>query len=81
MNNVREHLSKTKRKAEEYKGEQDVLVHKVDVLTAEITNYKKLIEKKDSLIQSFKQNNECENEELKDQLKDLRKQLKAKTSE
>jgi len=78
---VREHLSKTKRKAEEYKGEQDVLVHKVDVLTAEITNYKKLIEKKDSLIQSFKQNNESENEELKDQLKDLRKQLKAKTSE
>jgi len=58
-----------------------VLVHKVDVLTAEIANYKKLIEKKDSLIESFKQNNECENEELKDQLKDLRKQLKAKTSE
>jgi len=78
---VREHLSKTSRKAEEYKGEQDVLVHKVDVLTAEIANYKKLIEKKDSLIDSFKQNNECENEELKDQLKDLRKQLKAKTSE
>jgi len=78
---VREHLSKTTRKAEEYKGEQDVLVHKVDVLTAEIANYKKLIEKKDSLIESFKQNNECENEELKDQLKDLRKQLKAKTSE
>jgi len=78
---VREHLSKTSRKAEEYKGEQDVLVHKVDVLTAEIANYKKLIEKKDSLIESFKQNNECENEELKDQLKDLRKQLKAKTSE
>jgi len=78
---VREHLSKTARKAEEYKGEQDVLVHKVDVLTAEIANYKKLIEKKDSLIESFKQNNECENEELKDQLKDLRKQLKAKTSE
>lgn len=78
---MREHLSKTSRKAEEYKGEQDVLVHKVDVLTAEIANYKKLIEKKDSLIESFKQNNECENEELKDQLKDLRKQLKAKTSE
>lgn len=78
---MREHLSKTTRKAEEYKGEQDVLVHKVDVLTAEIANYKKLIEKKDSLIESFKQNNECENEELKDQLKDLRKQLKAKTSE
>lgn len=81
MNDARTQLSKTARKAEEFKGELDVLIHKVDVLNAEIANSKKLIEKKDSLIESLKQNNDCENDELKAQINEIKAQLKSKTAE
>lgn len=81
LTNSRSQLSRTARKAEEFKGELDILMHKMEVLTGEISNSKKLIEKKDSLIESLKQNNDQENDELKAQLKELKAQLKTKNAE
>jgi chromosome segregation ATPase len=81
LTNSRSQLSRTARKAEEFKGELDILMHKIEVLTGEISNSKKLIEKKDSLIESLKQNNDQENDELKAQLKELKAQLKTKNAE
>lgn len=81
LTNTRSQLSRTARKAEEFKGELDILMHKMEVLTGEISNSKKLIEKKDSLIESLKQNNDQENDELKAQLKELKAQLKTKNAE